>query len=286
MFPVFEMVKYHNKEYPAHIPLSCEELTSHLDVSEIQVELPFYSLHTEYSYGKRNFTSKLYEKNSELIRAQKNGVPQLWKSEQWALDFAEFIIKITNGNAAPTVIEIHPPFDDYTDTMETFVKRYKVFENRIIEKFPNVQLLIENRCGSVYQGGKFLLSKLDDFFKLSQIIDSQKLRLRFAFDIPQLYTAHHCENKNSDIYFRLLQGIARIRDNIAGVHLWGKRNSPTGRKVSHCGDLRSYFDYDDKIVDGFLKEFVLLLADGQKRKLVLEVNSGNEDLLSIINGNL
>ena len=283
MFPVFEMVKYHNKEYPANIALRCEEVTSHLDICEIKFDLPFYSLHTEYSYGKRNFNSSLYDKTSELVKAQKGGVPQLWKNEQWAWDFAEFIFEITKGKTSPTVIEIHPPFSDYTDSMETFVKRYKIFEQRIIEKFPDVQILIENRCGSVYQGGKFLLSDLDSFFELNKIIDRENLRLRFAFDIPQLFTAHHCENKNSSVYFQLLREIADIKENIAGVHLWGKRNSPTGRRVSHCGDLCSYFEGNDKLLDEFLESFVLLFSDGKKRKLVIEVNSGNEDLVSIIN---
>ena len=68
---------------------------------------------------------------------------------------------------------------------------------------------------------------------------------------------------------------------IGCVHLWGKRLSDTGRKVSHCGDLTSYFG-DSSIKESFLHCFKDCFDDGQVRKMVLEVNSGNDDLTSII----
>ena len=282
MRAVFEMVKYHNKEYPSNIPLDCEEISSHLDIEKIEVVLPNYSLHTEYIYAKRNLTSKLYTIDSQLALAHKEGVPQLWKSEEWAKEFADFIFKLTEDKPNPTIIEIHPPFTDYTSSITEFVKRYKIFESKILNRFPNVQILIENRCGAIYKGGKFILSKIDSILELSNIIDQEKLHLRFALDIPQLYTAHNCTNEKEKLYYELLKKLESIRHNIAGVHLWGKRKSITGRKVAHCGDLNSYFDGRNDIVDRFLLEFKNLFSDSIVRKLVLEVNSGNEDLESII----
>ena len=282
MNTIFEMVKYHNKEYPINIPLDCEEISSHLDIEEIEVELPNYSLHTEYSYGKRNLTSRLYSSNSQLALAHKDGVPQLWKNKQWADEFADFIFALTKDKIAPTAIEIHPPFTDYTGSLDEFVERYEVFETKIMNSFPNVKILIENRCGAVYHGGKFILSKIDSLLELSNIIDSEKLHLRFALDIPQLYTAHGCKNEKSDMYYELLKKLVSIRHNIGGVHLWGKRKSDTGRKVAHCGDLSSYFENNKEIIDRFLLEFKDLFSDDLMRKLVLEVNSSNEDLGSII----
>ena len=64
--------------------------------------------------------------------------------------------------------------------------------------------------------------------------------------------------------------------------MWGKRKSTTGRKVAHCGDLRSYFEEQKDIIQHFLLEFNSLFSDSIIRKLVLEVNSGNEDLKSIV----
>lgn len=73
-----------------------------------------------------------------------------------------------------------------------------------------------------------------------------------------------------------------IREYIGGVHLWGKRKSDTGRKVAHCGDLTSYFEGDVSTKDCFLHDFAEVFSDEVCRKMVLEVNSGNEDMRSII----
>jgi hypothetical protein len=117
---VFEMVKYHKQKYPADIPLKIEEVAAHFDVSKISGTLG-YSLHTEYSYGKRRFDSQAIATYPSIIAAQKDGVPQLWKSEQWAKEFAQFIIGLVKEGPHPRVIEVHPPFKDYTD-MNRFVQ--------------------------------------------------------------------------------------------------------------------------------------------------------------------
>ena len=65
------------------------------------------------------------------------------------------------------------------------------------------------------------------------------------------------------------------------MHLWGKKLSSTGRKVAHCGDLNTYFG-DPEVKKHFLQAFKGCFDDGTTRKMVLEVNSGNEDMLSII----
>ena len=64
--------------------------------------------------------------------------------------------------------------------------------------------------------------------------------------------------------------------------MWGKRKSESGRLVSHCGDLNSYFDNDKETKEIFLNKFVDCFDDNISRKMVLEVNSSNEDLISII----
>lgn len=64
--------------------------------------------------------------------------------------------------------------------------------------------------------------------------------------------------------------------------MWGKRKSETGRLVSHCGDLTSYFAGDLDLKAEFLRAFNDCFVDGIARKMVLEVNSGNDDLQSIV----
>ena len=164
--------------------------------------------------------------------------------------------------------------------MTGFISAYSVFESKIKEHFPDVEILIENRCGSVYHGGKFLVSKLQDVAALCNEIDRAGLSLKIAYDVPQIYTAHNVRNDRE--YITILEKTKDIRAFIGGVHLWGKRYSDTGRKVSHCGDLNSYFGNSD-VKAAFLKAFNNCFDDGIVRKMVLEVNSGNEDLMSIIN---
>lgn len=279
----FQMVRYHDKEYPSDVPLEICELAAHFDIDKIATNVGNYSLHTEYSYGKRNFSSTALEGLKEISDANRNGIPQLWKNKRWAEQFAEFIKRLSGTNNSPQTIEVHPPFNDYVDSVDHFIDIYRVFEMSMLDIFPHADLLIENRCGSVYHGGKFLISKLDDLYRLSEAIDECALKLKIALDIPQLFTAHKYSAKNAEKCVELIPQLASIRHNIWGVHLWGKRRAPGGRVVSHCGDLQSYFDDNEEVINAFLKDFLELFADGQKRKLVLEVNSSNEDLLSIVN---
>lgn len=273
----FKMVKYHNQIYPAGIDLRIEEIAAHFDATGINASLG-RSLHTEYSYGKRKFDSPLLKSFPTLAEANKDGVPQLWKSPEWANAFASFIIGLNGVDIAPSVIEIHPPFNDYAD-MTGFVESYSLFEERICSQFPNVEIMIENRCGSVYHGGKFILSKINDVAALCKCIETKDLKLRIAFDVPQIYTAHSASSE--DKYLSLLREAKAFRRFIGGVHLWGKSYSSTGRRVSHCGDLNSYFG-DQVIKENFLEAFADCFNDDFSRKMVLEVNSGNDDLSSIV----
>lgn len=273
----FEMVKYHNRAYPVDVPLRIAECAANFDSTSVSADLR-WSLHTEYSYAKRKFDSAVIQQFPAIVQAQKDCVPQLWKSEQWAREFAEFIFALA-GDECPVVIEIHPPFMDYCD-FGMFLNHYKVFETLVLERYPNVKILIENRCGSVYRGGKFLISKNKDVEQLCNSIVQHDLRLKIAYDVPQIYTAHNV--KKPQQYIDLLNQAADFRQYIGGVHLWGKRKSPTGRKVSHCGDLTSYFEETPHIKEPFLQQFKETFNDGIARKMVLEVNSGNDDLLSIV----
>jgi len=273
----FEMVKYHNQIYPKDIHLRIEEIAAHLDATGVSASLE-RSLHTEYSYGKRKFNSALIKAFPVLAEANKDGVPQLWKSPEWAKAFASFIFELNGVDIVPRVIEIHPPFSDYSD-MASFTESYSVFEDRICSQFPDVEILIENRCGSIYHGGKFILSKMEDVAALCEYIEVKDLKLRIALDVPQLYTAHNAST--DDKYLSLLKEAKDFRSFIGGVHLWGKKYSSTGRKVSHCGDFNSYFE-DQIIKENFLEALAACFNDNTSRKMVLEVNSGNDDLSSIV----
>lgn len=274
---VFEMIKYHRHQYPPTIPIRMEEVAAHFDINRVFGNLD-WSLHTEYSFGKRKLDGELIAGFPEIILAHKNGIPQLWKSEEWACQFADFIVKLTKQSSKLKVIEIHPPFSDYTD-IKKFISIYSIFEKRIKAFFPQVEILIENRCGSYYSGGKFIISEQDTLEELCNMIDQHNLALKIAYDVPQIYTAHNAVSEKD--YIRLLQQAKSIRAFIGGVHLWGKGPSQGRKRVPHCGDLSSYFG-NEAIKRNFLHAFHECFCDDVPRKMVLEVNSGNQDLLSII----
>lgn len=279
---VFEMVRYHNRNYPPNIKISIEEVAGHFDVVTIKPVMD-YSLHTEYSYGKRKFTNVYLEALDEIITSHKGGIPQLWKNELWAKEFANFILRATEKLVPPKVIEIHPPFDDYTDNISEFIRRYKVFEEIIKSRYPTTDIYIENRCGSIYCGGKFIISVLNQMVELCDRISKENLSLKIAFDVPQFYTAHNVTIGKKHLIIDLLNELRIIRKYIGGVHLWGKKFSENGRKIAHYGDLNSYFNNDIQLKREFLFSLAELFDDGICRKLVLEVNSSDNDLLSIIN---
>lgn len=274
-------VKYHTRNYPIHIKPEIDEIAGHFDVPKISVTRRF-SLHTEYSYGKRKLNSKLLKTFSALQNAHNGGVPQLWYSEQWAVEFAEFVKLLCTGEK-PTIIEIHPPFSDYTETIDQFLEIYKKFEESILTYSPKTKILIENRSGSIYKGGKFIISRGQHLRSLCDHISAKNLKLRIALDVPQLLTAYGGPHRlESEAMGSILNRQNILQSMTDSIHLWGKRRSESGRIVSHSGDLNTYFENEEK-KEIFLEWMVNFLQDEKPRYFVPEVNSSDEDLQSIVN---
>lgn len=265
--PLFEMVQYSKRKYPNNIPLHFEEIACHFDKINISVTKN-YSLHTEYSYSKRNLDNQLINNYKLIKQFHKNLIPQLWYSKDWAVEFANFIIQITKNVKPPSIIEIYPPFNDYTENMNQFIERYKYFEDKILNNYSNTQILIENRTGSQYKGGEFLLSKKDSFYELIEQITRNKLSLRIAFDVIQLYTAHKITQKSNQLISKLLNDLVNLRDYIEGVHLWGKSiPNGTNKRIAHYGNLNTYFYNNQELKKEFLNSFFYLFNDNMKKIL-------------------
>lgn len=282
MINTFELIEYNGIPYPEGYVSKIKEVAGHLDKENIETE-DCYSLHTEYSYGKRKFESSILEKYKALREANKGGVPQLWKSEEWASEFAEFVLELTEERYPPKIVEIHPPFNDYSD-IEHFVKCYKVFEKRIGQVYPNTNVFIENRSGAVYRGGRFVVGKADEIVALCKAIENQDLNLGIVLDFPQLLTAERLDTLkfNADKYMAAIEIIHPYQHLIKGIHVWGKKKNPKGRWIAHCGTLDTYFGENEKSKTIFLDGIKRICDDGRTRFLVPEVNSGAEDLQSII----
>lgn len=274
-------VQYGGNEYPDGIKPSLVEVAGHLDKEMID-RISAYSLHTEYSYGKRKLDSPLVKKYPELCNANKDGVPQLWKNEEWARQFADFILDLTKDNEAPIVVEIHPPFSDYCD-LNQFIERYSIFEERIHSTYPNTEIVVENRAGTVYHGGKFIVSKAKDIASLCTIIKTTETKLGVVLDFPQLLTAENInpDSFDSEKYIDAIDRIYPYQDLIRGIHVWGKKKSSTGRWVAHSGTLDSYLE-KTKDKETFIEGIKKICSDGRTRFLVPEVNSGEDDLKSVV----
>lgn len=278
----FIFVEYNNAKYPDGYLSDIKEVAAHFDKDNIEISEK-YSLHTEYSYSKRKFDTKLISKFPALVEAQKDGVPQLWKSKEWASQFSDFIMELSAGYNPPTTIEIHPPFNDYC-TLDEFIKRYKVFESKIKEQYPDTNIVIENRAGAVYRGGKFLIGKAKEIVALCEQIEEYNLGLRIVLDFPQLLTAENIDTLKfkQEKYQNAIDMICQYRDLIKGIHIWSKKKSETGRWVAHCGNFDTYFNGNEEIKKFFIDGITKICNDGQKRFFVPEVNSGAEDLKSIL----
>lgn len=278
----FILVEYNNLSYPEGCTAQIQEVAAHFDKDAIDPKCA-YSLHTEYSYGKRKFNTELISKYPALISANKDGVPQLWRSAAWASEFADFIVNLVDGHSAPTIIEIHPPFNDYC-TLSEFADYFRIFEKKIYDAYPEVIIVIENRAGSLYHGGRFLVGKAKEIVALCNLIKSEELQLGVVLDFPQLLTAENIDplKFKAEKYQSAIQAISGHRDLIKGIHIWGKKKSATGRWVAHAGNFDTYFGDNDAVKEIFLSGIREICNDGLPRFLVPEINSGVSDLEAII----
>jgi hypothetical protein len=280
--PKFIPVQYHSKQYPTHIKPKLSEIAGHFDVRPLR-PTGMYCLHTEYSAGQRDFTQPALKDLDCIKTSQRNGVPQLWNGKQWAAEFCQYVTRLCHDHPAPSVIEIHPPFADYCHTLEKFVDNYIPFEEAMREHFPDVRIVIENRHGTRYSGGKFILNKRDDMLALSKIIDSEELHLRLCLDVPQLFTAHFGPTPRATGGIdRTLLPLQDCQHNIDSIHLWGKKPNRTGNMQAHYGTLDTWIG-SSEIKAHFLSCLHDLLDDGKERLFIPEVNSSNEDLQAIVN---
>ena len=323
----FIPIQYGAAAYPSHIKCEIKEIAGHFDKDAIACAGAF-SLHTEYSYGKRAFSGALIGKFDELKSAQKDGVPQLWRSAKWAEQFADFIFelvatngansstnlgvsKISNGenstslsnsnsvnfNAknsandlnlngakphAPAIIEIHPPFNDYCD-LDEFFAHYERFERKIHAEFDS-QILIENRVGTLYRGGRFLVQKASEIAALCERIAKNGVNLGVVLDFPQLLTAEKIDTTRFDKakFKAALDALQPYAAQVSGIHIWGKKKNRAGRWVAHCGDFDAFFEGNADSRDFFVAQIKQFCDDGRARYFVPEVNSGEKDLREIV----
>ncbi|MFX0171313.1 MAG: hypothetical protein ACFE9L_05285 [Candidatus Hodarchaeota archaeon] len=281
--PYLIPIKYHKKEYPLFVKPQIEEIAAHFDKKDVTPTM-HYSLHTEYSYGKRDLENELINEYPTLKHSQKKNIPELWKNEKWAKEFFQFIASLINDHIDPELIEIHPPFSEYCSSIKDFLSIYSKFEQIFHRSYPKSHIVIENRYGSRYPQKGFLISNSENLITLSQEINRKNLKLKIALDIPQLLSSYGLtpETITRKSITRALDPIKRISKNILGIHLWGKKRSAK-RLLSHIGDLNSFCNNNNTLKQYLLGRIANLFDDDIPRYFVPEVNSKNEDLVSIVN---
>lgn len=278
-------IKYHNKGYPNDIVPLLSEIAGNLDSKQISVHSP-YSLHTEYSYMKRNLNSNLLAGLDELKNAHSNGIPLLWKNEIWSYEYAVFIKRLLGDSIPPEVIEIHPPFKDYCENFNVFWQRYRVFYDLMLQDYPNVKIVIENRCGTMYTGSSFLLSTCKDIIEFCGFLKTKEKGLGLVIDYPQLFSAEKikmdCVKLDKILQFNM--DLKEYTEKVLSIHLWGKRKSEGSKRwSSHAGNLDTFFSNDQDKKRCFLESLKTVFDDNMKRYFVPEVNTSEEDLKSIVN---
>jgi len=196
-------------------------------------------------------------------------------------DFSSFLVRLTEGieQQRIKIIEIHPPFDTYCNSLEIFIERYKTFEEEVSKNFPAAVICIENRYNAPKKSkyGKFILSTNKDIIKLTKLISESHSKLKLVVDIPQLFSEHEkIENKlilEEGMIEKVLTPMRDIRDFIASTHIWGKTIDGM-----HNADLNVYFSNNQGVKNCFLQEIHKLFDDGAARYFLPEVLSPNAEM--------
>lgn len=266
--PRLFVVQYGRLKYPSNVRPRFVEIPGHFDVRRLaEHQLP-YSLHTEYSYGSRRFDNPIVSQFPELVQRQTNGVPRLWASGSWAVQFAHYVLQLASGDWPPDIVEVHPPYVSDCSSVDEFLDRYSLFEEEIRAVWPSTCIVLENRSGTPLRRERFLVSMTHDITTLCERVQSRRHTLRMVLDVPQLMSAHRINAQSTPkATADLMSSVKPHADLILGIHLWGK----IGR-AAHHGDLRSLCHNRADVKEALLGGLADLLDDGIDRYLVPEVN--------------
>ncbi len=288
-------------EYPSYIDSKIQERTANFFRENIEkTNLDYISLHTDHPmFWKKKQRDKILSSNflkefpSIFDNIYDSGYycfSKLWCDDKgWSKDFARFLLRLTDGIESKRIkiIEIHPPFKKYCDSFETFIERYKPFEEEILKKLPSTKICIENRYNNskTKKISDFMLSTTKDIIDLTELISNPKnnLNLTLVVDVPQLFSEHNNDKVISEerLIREVLTDLKRIRNFITYTHIWGRSKTVRrGRtfKGVHNADLNTYFENNEKIKNCFLEGIYDLFDDGIPRYFLPEIYNGNDEM--------
>jgi hypothetical protein len=139
---------------------------------------------------------------------------------------------------------------------------------------------------------KFLLSTISDVLEFCKILSNSDIDLKIVLDYPQIFSAELYDNFLQKIIMDKIelgskevisfnQKLEEYKTLIGGLHMWGKLKK--GEKwISHAGNFNDFFSYDNTLKKAFLESVFKTFNDDMPRYFVPEVNSGEDDLNSIV----
>ena len=294
----FIPVQCQDHKYPSNSQIK-ERSANFFNFFEHQKDLQktdchYLSLHTDHCYRgpKKIFVASQLPNEFPSLSENVSISPykcmsKLWLHEAWSKEFASFIVRFTEGIDPKwiKIIEIHPPFDKYCNSLNTFIDRYAIFEEEVSKKFPTATICIENRYNNrnTKRYGNFILSTNKDIINLEKLISDNHLKLTFVVDVPQLFSEHYDDKLISEEWMieEVLAPLSKIRDSISGTHIWGKTTTKgLNGKIKdgvHNADLTAYFK-NEKVKRFFLREICKLFDDGKPRHFLPEVFSKNDEM--------
>ncbi len=287
----FIPIKYHTKAYPNHIVPWIQETTATLTTKELKrTHLSYLSLHTEPAYGyKKRVVSQAHLRHEFPILYHTAGVfgkmwvPKLWYDSTWSQEFSRYLLTLAQGIEPYKIkiIEIHPPFDDYCESLKMFLEHYRIFEETILSHFPDTKIHIENRCNkaTLYRGGKFILSTSHQMVELAELLSETDIQLRMVVDFPQLFKELFPSTVLTEEMIQFaLAPLKQCKDVLEGIHIWGREDA----KPPHHGNLDTLFGKNTTVKHSFLQTVWELFNDNCSRYFLPEVNSRSQDVIDII----
>ena len=163
-----------------------------------------------------------------------------------------------------------------------------LFYDKFKKRYHTTTFLIENRYGTMYKGGKFLLSTSYDVLEFCKVLSNSTVDLKIVLDYPQIFSANqiNLDTLGENELKRIIDfnnTLKSYKDKIGGFHMWGKQKSDKGKWIAHKGNFDTFFGNNRELKHKYLESVFSTFNDGIARYFVPEVNSGEKDLHSIVN---
>jgi hypothetical protein len=134
---------------------------------------------------------------------------------------------------------------------------------KIKSKYPTTTIVMENRFGTRYKGGNFLLSTCSDVLDFCIKLVNSNLNLKIVLDYPQIFSSETDKKKKAENWMgiypeELLEKVISFNENlilyrevIGGFHMWGKLKTGN-RWTPHAGNFDTFFSNENELKQKFL----------------------------------